>query len=103
MVNSRKYWHCLKEDSEPVHLTCDTDGNGEFMMWDLAFDGCNYAAQTDCGDREICDDCNDECWSGGGGEDGVDCGHDMGQCQLFYIPTPLNIFANRPQNTFVLK
>ena len=77
---SRKYWHCLKEDAEPVHLTCDTDEQGEFMMWDLMFDGCNFGAQTDCGERQVCDDCNEECWPhGGGGDDSLDCDHDMGQ------------------------
>ena len=79
-IVSRKYWHCLKEDAEPVHLTCDTDEQGEFMMWDLMFDGCNFGAQTDCGERQVCDDCNEECWPhGGGGDDSLDCDHDMGQ------------------------
>jgi len=75
--NCRKYWHCLKEDSEPEHLTCDNDEHGEFMMWDLNFDGCNYAQYTDCGDRPTCDDCNEECWTNAhdGGE--TDCGHDL--------------------------
>merc|ERR1711868_182739 len=78
MNNCRKYWHCLKEDSEPEHLTCDLDPEtGEFMMWDTVFDGCNFAAYTDCGERPTCDDCNQECWTNAhdGGE--IDCGHDL--------------------------
>ena len=81
--NFRKYWHCLKEDSEPEHLTCDLDPEtGEFMMWDTVFDGCNFAAYTDCGERPTCDDCNQECWTNAhdGGE--IDCGHDLGNINL---------------------
>ena len=80
----RKYWHCLKEDAEPEHLTCDTDENGEFMMWDTVYDGCNYATQTDCGDRPYCDDCNQDCWTNEPGTE-IDCGHDLGKYSIKLI------------------
>jgi len=74
--NCRSYWHCLKPNAEPEHLICDTDENGEFMMWDTTYNGCNYAAYTDCGDRPTCDDCNQGCWTSPP-EDIIDCGHDL--------------------------
>ena len=51
-------------------------------MWDTVFDGCNFAAYTDCGERPTCDDCNQECWTNAhdGGE--IDCGHDLGNTNL---------------------
>ena len=74
----RSYWHCLKPNAEPEHLICDTDENGEFMMWDTTYNTCNYAAYTDCGDRPTCDDCNQGCWTSPP-EDIIDCGHDLGK------------------------
>ena len=53
------------------HLICPDDAEGEPMMWDLEYDGCNFAGQTECGVRPVCDECNDNCRGG-------ECrGHDM--------------------------
>ena len=92
---SRSYWHCLKPDAEPEHLICDTDENGEFMMWDTTYDGCNYAAYTDCGDRPVCDDCNAGCWTSPP-EDEIDCGHDLGRLSISFLSCILKFdyFAN---------
>ena len=78
--NCRRYWHCLKENSEPEHLLCDLDEHGEFMVWDLTYDGCNYLEQTTCGDRPICDECNEGCWdiTTDHPTQPIDCGHDLG-------------------------
>ena len=80
----RSYWHCLKPDAEPEHLICDTDENGEFMMWDTTYNTCNYAAYTDFGDRPTCDDCNQGCWTSPP-EDEIDCGHDIGKLSFTVV------------------
>ena len=56
------------------------------MVWDLAYDGCNYLAQTNCGERPICDECNQGCWdiTTDHPTEEVDCGHDLG-----ILPTPI--------------
>ena len=41
---SRKFWHCYGGVGQ--HYACRTD-----MLFDLRYNGCNYADQTDCGDR----------------------------------------------------
>merc|ERR1719234_731854 len=40
------------------HLACEDD-----MLFDLRYDGCNFAAQTDCGERPICGPCDTECFT----------------------------------------
>jgi len=57
--NCRKYWICRGGKGE--HHTCPNDNQGKHMMYDLVYDGCNYIAQTDCGDRPDCDDCDENC------------------------------------------
>merc|ERR1719510_2600749 len=52
--NCRKYWHCYKGEGE--HLMCPDD-----QVFDLVFTGCNWLAQTDCGDRPICGPCDEDC------------------------------------------
>ena len=80
LFNCRRYWHCLNSDSEPEHLLCEDDSHGEPMMWNLAYDGCDYKANTDCGERPICDECNDNCVTNPPGPID-DCGHDIGTFQ----------------------
>ena len=106
--NCRRYWHCLKENSEPEHLLCDTDENGEFMVWDLTYDGCNYLAQTDCGERPICDDCNEGCWdiTTDHPTEPIDCGHDLGMGSKFHCPSLIaaaNISQWQPTHIFSQK
>ena len=45
---SRKFWHCYGGVGQ--HYACRTD-----MLFDLRYNGCNYADQTDCGDRWVKD------------------------------------------------
>ena len=80
LFNCRRYWHCLNADSEPEHLLCEDDSHGEPMMWNLAYDGCDYKANTECGERPICDECNDNCVTPTPGPID-DCGHDIGTFQ----------------------
>ena len=46
---------------EREHLICEDAADGQPMMWDLQFDGCNFAKYTDCGERPVCDECNEDC------------------------------------------
>merc|ERR1711970_153305 len=70
--NCRAYWHCANANKEPEHIICPDDNQGNPEMFDLVFNGCNYASQTNCGNRPICDECNENCDS-----NAVDCGHDL--------------------------
>ena len=44
----RKFWHCERDGGLLIghHLACEAD-----MLFDLLYDGCNYAELTDCGER----------------------------------------------------
>ena len=44
----RKFWHCERDGGqlEGHHLACEAN-----MLFDLRYDGCNYAELTDCGER----------------------------------------------------
>ena len=46
VISFRKFWHC--ERGVGHHLACEDD-----MLFDLRYTGCNYAAQTDCGERYL--------------------------------------------------
>jgi len=59
--NCRRYWHCNKGDSEGEHITCPNDEHGNPEMYDLTYEGCNYAEYTQCGGRPKCDECNANC------------------------------------------
>jgi len=73
--NCRAFWHCLSEDSEPEHLFCPHAGDPEgATVFDLAYSGCNFPANTNCGSRPVCDRCNENCEEPG---TGIDCGHDL--------------------------
>merc|ERR1712038_468806 len=52
--NCRKFWHC--ERGVGHHMACEDD-----MLFDLRYTGCNFASQTDCGERPICGPCDKEC------------------------------------------
>ena len=59
--NCRKYWNCIK-GSDPKHIMCpDADDGSGPMMFDLTYMGCNFASQTRCNGRPICDECNNNC------------------------------------------
>ena len=71
--NCRRYWRCHMgaHGVERDHLICEDAPDGQPMMWDLQFDGCNFAEYTDCGERPVCDECNEDC-------QGEECpGHNM--------------------------
>ena len=95
--NCRRYWHCLKENSEPEHLLCDLDEHGEFMVWDLTYDGCNYLEQTTCGERPICDECNEGCWdiTTDHPTEAIDCGHDLGTQSKFHKNYKTKMFSKK--------
>merc|ERR1719305_1275779 len=52
--NCRKYWQCYGGGHGEHFLCPDDPATGEPEVFDLVFDGCNYQALTDCGDRPIC-------------------------------------------------
>merc|ERR1711863_254326 len=70
--NCRKYWHCYKGEGE--HLICPDDPQtGQPEVYDLVFNGCNFQEYTDCGERPVCDECDNNC--GPPGTTTEDCGH----------------------------
>jgi len=72
--NCRKYWHCYKGEGE--HIICPDDpATGEPEVYDLVFNGCNFQELTDCGERPICDECDNNCQAGH--TTTPDCGHFM--------------------------
>eukprot|EP00092_Neocalanus_flemingeri_P028293 GFUD01030724.1.p1 GENE.GFUD01030724.1~~GFUD01030724.1.p1 ORF type:complete len:369 (-),score=85.95 GFUD01030724.1:162-1247(-) len=75
--NCRRYWHCLNENSEPEHLLCKNDEHGNPEMFDLNYMGCNYADYTQCGQRPVCDECNQNCGPPGTTPHPFDCGHNL--------------------------
>jgi len=52
--NCRKYWHCLGDHGD--HFTCD-----EGLFYDPINVWCNFPEYVDCGDRPICNDCDEDC------------------------------------------
>ena len=76
--NCRRYWHCLNEEAEPEHLLCPDDEEGNPEVFDSTYEGCNYLEYTKCGDRPVCDECNQNCYQPTSSPDGeLDCGHDL--------------------------
>jgi len=53
--NCRKYWHCVPHGTSTHHICPDN------QLFDLVYKGCNFPEQTDCGDRPICGDCDEDC------------------------------------------
>jgi len=75
--NCRAFWHCLSAEAEPEHLFCPHAGDDpKATMYDIAFNGCNFPGNTNCGNRPICDRCNDNCEDPEPGTE-IDCGHDL--------------------------
>jgi len=52
--NCRKYWHCYAGRSK--HILCEGD-----LLYDEANVWCDYPDNVPCGDRPICDECDDNC------------------------------------------
>merc|ERR1719219_2637927 len=73
--NCRYYWHCSTTHSEPDHVLCPNDGQGNPMMFSQVWEGCDFLENTHCGERPICDECNQHCHDQV--DDGLDCGHDL--------------------------
>jgi len=71
--NCRKYWSCSAHKAA-IHWCPDDPATGLPEVFDLKYMGCNYQAYTDCGDRPICDNCDDNCHTPT--PDGPDCGPD---------------------------
>ena len=72
--NCRKYWHCYKGEGE--HIICPDDpATGTPEVYDLVFNGCNFQELTDCGERPVCDECDNNCEAGH--TTTPDCGHFM--------------------------
>merc|ERR1711890_208268 len=72
--NCRKYWECVG----PVgtHHPCPDDPKtGKPEVFDLVYYGCNYQEYTSCGDRPICDLCDENCEETP--TTPADCGHKM--------------------------
>jgi len=57
--NCRKYWHCYQGEGE--HLICDTL-NGVDLMYNAEGILCDYPERVQCGDRPICNVCDDDCY-----------------------------------------
>ena len=55
------------------------------MLYDLQYNGCNFAEQTDCGERPICDECGENCRD-------QECGHrlDCSGRQDGWYPDPFS-------------
>ena len=79
--NCRKYWHC-------------SGGHGQHMMCrdDLQYNPdniqCDFDDRVDCGDRQVCDNCDENCVEdehGGGSDNGDNCSpdnhHPADQCE----------------------
>ena len=72
--NCRKYWHCFKGEGE--HQICPNDpATGTPEVYDLVYGGCNFQEYTDCGERPVCDECDNNCEAGHTTTE--DCGHFM--------------------------
>ena len=52
--NCRKYWHCFEGSGD--HLMCEGD-----LLYDPANVWCNHPESVDCGDRPICNVCDEDC------------------------------------------
>ena len=72
--NCRKYWHCYKGEGE--HHICPNDpATGTPEVYDLVWGGCNFQEYTECGERPVCDECDNNCEAGHTTTE--DCGHFM--------------------------
>jgi len=77
--NCRKYWHCTKGHGQ--HMMCAKDqdqGNGpEDLQYNAEGVMCDWDARVDCGDRLVCDDCDENCEPDKHGHDcDANCGPD---------------------------
>jgi len=60
--NCRAFWHCLSDESTPEHRFCPEPNNDpKATMFNPRYDGCDFPENVDCGQRPICDECNDNC------------------------------------------
>jgi len=74
--NCRKYWRCYRGMEAGEHHMCPDDpATGRPEVFDLVYDGCNYQELTDCGERPICDECDENCEAPP--TTTADCGHQM--------------------------
>jgi len=88
--NCRKYWHCFGTVGE--HLMC-----GPGLYYEVDDVACDYPENVDCGDRPVCDDCDENCFTPtagtpGGPSTAPGCGAKM-SCQGVkdgWYPNPSN-------------
>merc|ERR1712142_1406252 len=60
--NCRAFWHCLSEESTPEHRFCPEPNNDpKATMFNPRYNGCDFPENTICGQRPICDQCNENC------------------------------------------
>jgi len=52
--NCKKYWHCLEGNG--VHYMCE-----EGLLYDPVHIWCDYPSSVDCGERPICNACDEDC------------------------------------------
>jgi hypothetical protein len=69
--NCRKYWHCINGSGE--HLICRDD-----LVFNDVDILCDYPNRVDCGDRPVCDECDNNCVEPTTASPTVpDCGHQL--------------------------
>lgn len=54
--NCRKYWHCFEGEGE--HLICR-----DSLLYDPVHVWCDFPDRVDCGDRPVCDECDEGCFT----------------------------------------
>merc|ERR1712027_93515 len=74
--NCRRYWQCTVGLQAEHHL-CPNDAEGNPMMFDLVYYGCNYDYLTQCQQRPICDECNENCSDVPDTTTTQHCGHEL--------------------------
>jgi hypothetical protein len=60
----RKYWHCLNQKGQ--HLMCEGD-----LQYKAEKEWCDFPDNVQCGDRPLCDECDQDCVTE---PPGPDCG-----------------------------
>merc|ERR1711971_1445876 len=57
-ANCRKYWHC--SGGHGSHMMCDTK-EGKELLYNPDLIQCDFPERVDCGDRQVCDECDKNC------------------------------------------
>ena len=70
----RKYWHC--SGGHGSHMMCDTK-HGKDLQYNPDKVQCDFPDRVDCGERQVCDECDKNCHDD---EDGEDCNCNNADC-----------------------